>query len=324
MHHWQPTISLERLQHRARLLEKIRIFFKNRQILEVDTPILSQSTVTDPYLQSFSTIYQVSKDSKTQKLYLQTSPEFLMKRLLAAGSGPIYQIAHAFRNDGERGRWHNPEFTLLEWYRPGFNLSQLMDETDDFLQTILECDPAIRLTYQQIFEEMIGIDPHQASLSTLIKIAKDQNIHLHNEKTLTNKDSWLQLILDNIMQQKAYSGRPIFIYDFPASQACLAQIRDGNPNVAERVEVYLQGIELANGFYELTDVVEQKKRFLKDVEQRKQQDLEFVPISESLLGALAQGLPVCSGIAFGIDRLIALCLHVKQLEEIMTFPIERA
>lgn len=319
---WQPTITLENLRTRAAILDRIRHFFKARQVLEVETPLLSNSTVTDPYIQSFSTAYQNETAQFEKTLYLQTSPEFAMKRLLAMGAGPIYQITHAFRNQGEKGRWHNPEFTLLEWYRPGFTLHDLMDETDILLQTILQTPPAQRISYATFFQQQLRIDPHTVTREVLIEQATQLGIA--PQATEWNRDDWLQLLLDHLIQRHATHQTPLFIYDFPASQAALARIRPDNPPVAERVEVYVNGLELANGFYELTDSQEQKKRFLRDLNDRKQGGLPTTPIDHNFLEALSHGLPPCSGIALGIDRLVALATQAEQLSEVISFPIERA
>lgn len=302
---WQPTASLPNLKLRAEILANIHQFFADRGVLEVDTPLLSAATVTDPHLHSLVT---------TKNLYLQTSPEFAMKRLLAAGSGPIYQICKAFRDD-EQGRQHNPEFTMMEWYRPGFNLQDLMRETDELLQCVLNFPPAEKLTYQQAFEKYLDINPHTAELSELKKRAKDI------VGFTDDRDSLLQLLMSQHVEPNLTHT---FIYDFPASQAALARIRPGNPPVAERVEVYINGMELANGFYELTDAHEQKQRFLNDLEQRKKLGYPAVPHDEHLIAALAHGLPNCSGIALGIDRLIMIAAKTNNIADVLSFPIDRA
>jgi lysyl-tRNA synthetase class 2 len=321
---WQPTIAWATLQHRAAILNQIRDFFKQRGVLEVETPLLSHSTVTDPHLHSFTTNYHQDDGQPQKTLYLQTSPEFAMKRLLAAGSGPIYQIARAFRNNGEHGRWHNPEFTLLEWYRPGFKLNDLMDETECLLRMILQCGPAKRYSYAILFKHFLDLDPHTVTVAELQQRANQEGICLHSTDHITSPTDGLQLLLEHIIQSKLDKDKPIFIYDFPASQAALARIRPGSPPVAERVEVYFQGLELANGFYELSDAKEQRQRFLADLDYRKAHHLPCVPIDEHLLNALSHGLPDCSGIALGIDRLVALATHSQQLAHVITFPLDRA
>jgi lysyl-tRNA synthetase class 2 len=320
---WEPSASITILRRRAEILSQIRDFFKEKGVLEVQTPSLSLSTVTDPHLQSFDTFYH-NNGHPPQKLYLQTSPEFSMKRLLAKGSGSIYQITHAFRNQNEKGRWHNPEFTLLEWYRVNFNLQQLMDETENLLQCILKCPLAERITYTQLFKSYLRINPHQATLHQIKKALSHFKIHLEPDHWLTDRDTGLQLLLDHIVQHHIDLHRPLFLYDFPCSQAALARIRKDAQPVAERVEVYYQGLELANGFYELADPNEQKERFLKDLTIRKQNQLSEIPFDQRLLQALQYGLPDCSGIALGVDRLVALATHQSSLADVMSFSIDRA
>jgi elongation factor P--(R)-beta-lysine ligase len=302
---WQPTAPLSNLQLRAEILAKIRQFFAARGVLEIDTPLLSAATVTDPHLHSLVT---------TKNFYLQTSPEFAMKRLLCAGSGAIYQICKAFRDD-EQGRQHNPEFTMMEWYRPGFNLQDLMAETDELLQHILQTPPAEKLTYQHAFEKYLGINPHTAELATLKSLVKN----IVGE--VDDRDTLLQLLMAEHIEPHL---KLTFIYDFPASQAALARIRPGNPPVAERVEVYINGMELANGFYELSDPNEQKQRFLNDLAHREKLGYPAVPYDENLIAALTHGLPDCSGIAMGIDRLIMIAAKADSISEVINFPIDRA
>ncbi|MFU8797905.1 MAG: elongation factor P--(R)-beta-lysine ligase [Gammaproteobacteria bacterium] len=302
---WQPTAPFSNLILRAKILAKIRQFFSDRGVWEVDTPLLSTATVTDPHLHSLVT---------TKTLYLQTSPEFAMKRLLCAGSGAIYQICKAFRDD-EQGYQHNPEFTMLEWYRPGFDLQDLIQETDELLQHILQTPPAEKLTYQEAFEKYLGINPHTIDLSELKQLAQN-TIGFSDDR-----DSLLQLLMSRHIEPHLTCT---FIYDFPASQAALARIRLGDSPVAERVEVYINGMELANGFYELSDPNEQKKRFLKDIKQRKILGYPAVPYDENLIAALTHGLPDCSGIALGVDRLVMIAAKTKNIADVVSFPIDRA
>jgi lysyl-tRNA synthetase class 2 len=321
---WKPSATFKTLQYRANLLETIRSFFKDRQVLEVETPLLSTHSVTDPHLDSFCTQYRDSSGKLKQPLYLQTSPEFAMKRLLAAGSGPIFQITHAFRNRGEQGRWHNPEFTLLEWYRPGFSLFDLMNEVEELLTLLLGCPAAHRISYEELFKKHLAIDPHRASLSEIHTTLKKCNISLHSTHTVNQIDEGLQLLLDFIIQNRIEPSLPVFIYDFPSSQAALAKIRPGPIPVAERVEVYIGGLELANGFHELADPTEQARRFYQDLMTRQNCDLPAIPIDTHLLAALHHGLPDCSGIALGIDRLVAHSIKAQELAEVLTFPLDSA
>jgi len=313
-HEWQPTGSWDNLKVRAEVLAQLREFFAERDILEVDTPVLSHGTVTDPHLHSLKTLYS---DNKTP-LYLQTSPEFGMKRLLAAGSGAIYQICKSFR-DGEFGQYHNPEFTMLEWYRPGFDHWKLMDETDELLQTVLKTKPAERMSYQEAFKQF-DIDPLTATVDELKQLAERLSISGSGLDNL-GYDDWLQLIMSDAIEPHLGQEQPTFIYDFPASQAYLAKIRG---NVAERFEVYIKGMEIANGFHELIDADEQHERFKKELAERKMQGKVEVPLDTRLVAALANGMPECAGIAVGIDRLVMLACGADALREVISFSVDRA
>ena len=323
MLNWEPTANFVTLKLRAEILAKIRTFFAQRNILEVETPLLSHATVTDIHLHSFHTCYQFD-NLKNNILYLQTSPEYAMKRLLAAGSGPIYQICKAFRNVGESGHLHNPEFSLLEWYRPNFDHFHLMNEVDELLSLILNTLPAERITYAKLFLRYTGIDPHHASINELKNKAIDLGIFIDN-LDFSDRDSWLHLLMSHVIEpQLGRNNRASFVYDFPASQAALARIRVSNPPVAERVEVYLEGMELANGFHELSDANEQRQRFINDLKKRRAMNLPLIPMDENLLSALEHGLPNCAGIALGIDRLIMLAIKAKHINETISFPLQRA
>ena len=317
---WQPTASIQNLKQRAKIIKKIRDFFAARDVFEVETPLLSHATVTDIHLQSFSTQY-ILDNQKEKKLYLQTSPEYAMKRLLAAGSGAIFQICKSFRNGGESGRLHNPEFTMLEWYRPGFNHHDLMDETDELLNTVLNTQPAERFTYEALFKHYLAIDPHSSSIDKLKQSAIELGIQIEHDDTL-NSDDWLMLLMSHCIEPYlGQNNQPTFVYDFPRSQAALACI---NNNIAERFEVYLDGIELANGFHELSDAKEQRHRFESDLIKRTHINYPIVPIDEHLLSALEQGFPNSAGIALGIDRLIMIALKANSIDNVLSFPITNA
>lgn len=307
--HWQPTACLENLRQRALLLQKVRHFFEQRHYLEVETPVLSRYTVTDPHLSSFATT------CFGQDFFLQTSPEYHMKRLLAAGSGPIFQITKAFRKD-ETGSRHNPEFTLLEWYHPGYDLHALMDEVNEFLCMILQTPPAERFSYQAIFQKILGINPLTADITTLKQYAPENTLD-----DMADRDTWLDLLMSHCIEPQLGQEKPVFIYDYPASQAALSIIRG---DVGERVEVYYKGIELANGFHELTDPIEQKKRFEANIKQRQQENLPLLDIDTRFLAALEHGLPPASGIALGFDRLIMLALKQQKIRDVMAFTQENA
>jgi len=317
---WQPSASLSNLKLRSQVIDAIRSFFKARQVLEIDTPILCSNTVTDPFISSIPAHVAINQNNKLKTYYLQTSPEYAMKRLLAACPIPIFQITKSFRQ-GEIGHNHNPEFTMLEWYRPHYDHHQLMDEMDELLQSILCCQKAIRKTYADLFFDILQINPHQVELNHLKDCARKHHIHLANE--VTDKDTWLDLLMSHCIEPKLLGDRPFFIYDFPASQAALARIKKGDPSVAMRFEVYAQGRELANGFYELQDAHEQRLRFETNLLKRNELGLDELPIDEYFLSALNTGLPDCSGVALGVDRLIMLVAESDNIQDILSFDFSR-
>ena len=232
--HWKPTASIDALRLRCRLLNQIRSFFEDRGVLEVETPLLSAATVTDPHLSSMSSRYKGPGAPDGRKLFLQTSPEYAMKRLLAAGSGPIFQICKAFR-DGESGRLHNPEFTLLEWYRPGFDHHQLMDEMDDFLHEILHTEPAERMSYEEMFQRFVGVNPHDASAESLIERAQDLGLKEVENLETNDLDDWLHLLMIHAIEPHIGRSKPTFVYDYPVSQSALARIRPGKSRLRHRI-----------------------------------------------------------------------------------------
>jgi len=308
------------LRLRADTLAKIRAFFAERDVMEVETPLLASAPVTDLHLHALSCRYRGPGVDEGRELYLQTSPEFAMKRLLAAGSGPIYQICRAARN-GEAGRRHNPEFTILEWYRPGWDHHRLMDEVDELLAAILGCGSGERLSYAATFERYAGIDVFAESNEALRLRVEDFGVK--DVEGLT-RDDLLNLVLTHVIEPKVGHCQPTFIHDYPASQASLAKVRDGDPPLAERFEVFAEGVELANGYHELTDPAVQRRRFESDLEARRNLGLPEVPIDERLLAALEHGLPECAGIALGVDRLIMLAAGTRDIADVLTFPIDRA
>lgn len=319
---WQPSASKAALQQRATLISQIRQFFQKRDVLEVDTPAMSHATVTDIHLHTFSTQFVGPGYADGRKVYLMTSPEFHMKRLLASGSGCIYQICKAFRNE-ENGRFHNPEFTMLEWYRVGFDHHDLMNEMDELFQMILQCGVAQRLTYQDAFKQVLGVCPLEGSMEDLKSVAKTLGLSDIAEQE-DNRDTLLQLLFSVGIEPKIGQEVPAFVYDFPASQAALAKINKDDPRVADRFEAYFKGIELANGFHELDNPTEQRKRFELDNTERESMGLEPQPIDEHLLAALEMGLPQCAGVAVGIDRLIMLATDADHIDQVTAFPFPRA
>ncbi|WIG81028.1 elongation factor P--(R)-beta-lysine ligase [Photobacterium damselae] len=319
---WQPTADVAMLKQRAKLIAVIRQFFYQRDVLEVDTPAMSQATVTDIHLHTFKTEFVGPGFADGQILYLMTSPEFHMKRLLSAGSGAIYQICKSFRNE-ESGRYHNPEFTMLEWYRPGFDHHQLMDEMDELLQLILGCQQAERMSYQQAFLNVLGVCPLEGSMLELKQAAAKLGLSDIAEPE-EDRDTLLQLLFSIGIEGKIGQEVPAFVYDFPASQAALAQINPTDNRVAERFEVYFKGIELANGFHELANGDEQLIRFEADNHKRIEMGLEPQPIDMNLVNALRAGFPDCAGVALGIDRLIMLALGLKHIDQVTAFPVDIA
>ena len=321
-YHWRPSASIEVLRERALVLQKIRQFFAQREVLEVDTPVLSHASVTDAHLHSFCTQFTHPFSPQASTLYLQTSPEFAMKRLLCAGSGAIYQICKSFRNE-EVGRFHNPEFTMLEWYRPGFDHLQLMTEIDELIQMVVGCDSAERVTYQDVFKQYLGYCPLTATL-TDIKTLASQYGYAEIAANENEKDTLLMLLFSQHVEPKIGQDRPCFVMNFPASQAALARINPTNPLVAERFELYFKGIELANGFHELTDGPEQLRRFEQDNVKRQHMGLEIMPIDHNFIAAIDYGLPACAGVAVGIDRLLMLALNYSEIDQVIAFESSRA
>lgn len=312
---WQPSATLDDLRLRAQYMARIRQFFNERGYLEVETPYLAGFGVTDLHLQN------ISATCRGEPRWLQTSPEYHMKRLLAAGSGPIFQIARVFRDD-ELGRWHNPEFSLLEWYKPSFDHHDLIAEMDTFLQQGFAMPALLKKTYQQAFLEACAIDPLQASLSDLRACLLAHHLDGVLPADETDPDQYLFLLMSFVVEP--YLGSlpyPVAVYDFPASQAALAQVQGA---VAERFEVYYQGVELANGFHELTDYTQQSARFESDRLKREAAGLPDSAPDPYLLAALAAGLPPCSGVALGLDRLFALAMGRASIAEVMAFDYGRA
>ncbi|HED4419895.1 TPA: elongation factor P--(R)-beta-lysine ligase [Pasteurella multocida] len=317
---WQPSASIENLLARAKIIAEIRRFFTDRGLLEVETPVLSEFGVTDVHLSTFNTTFISPTAEKSKALWLSTSPEYHMKRLLAAGSGPIFQLCHVFRNE-EAGQCHNPEFTMLEWYRPHFDMYRLINEVDDLLQQILDCKPTESLSYQFVFQEYVGLDPLSAEKAELVAKAKQYHLQQAEQE---DRDTLLQFLFSTVVEPNIGKENPVAVYHFPATQAALAQISSEDHRVAERFEFYYKGLELANGFHELTDVNEQLHRFEQDNVQRQKMGLPQRQIDKRLLGALQAGVPNCSGIALGVDRLLMIALGANAIHEVMAFGIENA
>lgn len=312
---WQPSATINALKERARILKEVREFFNLRNYLEVETPVMARYGITDVYLANIKATF------RGESYCLQTSPEYHMKRLLAAGSGPIFQLARVFRDD-ELGRWHNPEFTLLEWYQLDIDHHALMIEMNALLQQVLGCAPMIKKTYQQAFLEACDIDPMQSDIAALKHILKRFDLDNVLPESEQDRDQYLFLLMSHVVEP--FLGKepvPVAVYDFPASQAALAQVSHG---VAERFEVYYRGVELANGFHELIDVAAQRTRFNQDNDARVERGLSANSPDEYLLQAMEHGLPACSGVALGIDRLLALALNRPCIADTLSFDFSRA
>ncbi len=323
---WQPTLSVEIARKRAQIIAQIRAFFHDKKVLEVETPALSQGTITDVHIEALDCHYNYLQESavnKANQLYLQTSPEFAMKRLLASGYGDIFQICKAYRHE-PFGRYHNPEFTLLEWYRLGFDHFQLMDEVAELLSLVLKCEEPEKLSYQQVFLHYVNIDPLTATTVELLHLLESRGKLSDWIVQEDDTDLLLQLIFSELIEPQIGKKVPCFIYHFPRTQAALAKISPIDNRVAERFECYYKGIELVNGFHELTDAKQQQQRFEQDNQIRKLKGLAEKPIDKKFIAALQTGLPACSGVALGIDRLIMLACNCAHISDVISFPINRS
>ncbi len=312
---WRPTASWPNLRERAKLLAKLRRFFSERGVMEVDVPLLGRHTASAPALRSLSV-----HDGDAPLGYLQTSPEHAMKRLLAAGSGPIYQLGKAFRA-GERGRRHLTEFTLLEWYRPGWRSAQLMDEVAALLREVAGARDAPRhYRYRELFQSHLGLNPHRASAAAAREAAAR---HLGEVADSAERDDWLGLLFDARIAPTLDAQAPCFVRDFPASQAELAQLvcDPAGTLVADRFELYWRGVELANGYGELRDPEAQRRRFERDRQRRQDSGQAALAADPQLAGALAAGLPACAGVALGVDRLLMLMLGAERIDMVVPFTL---
>ncbi len=317
---WRPSASLSVLRARAALLERVRGFFAARGVLEVETPFVVNAPVSDVHLHSA----RVELDALATPRYLHTSPEDAMKRLLASGSGDIVQICHVVRGL-ERGRVHNPEFTLIEWYRVGFTLEQLMAEVAELCEALLGPERASeRLTYREVFLRELGVDPLSAPAGELERVAREHGYHPGAGDVDAGRDEYLEALIATCVGPRLGRGRLTFVHAYPASQAALARLDPHDPRTARRFELYAEGIELANGFEELTSEREQRARFEQDRAERRRRGLPAPPLDERLLAALASGLPPCAGVALGFDRVAMLALGAERIDQVLAFTSERA
>ena len=323
MNAWKPTGPIDAIRLRARLNATIREFFAQRDVLEVETPVLSVAGNTDPNIASFFLEFSGRTDGAPRTRWLRTSPEFALKRLLAAGLGDCYELGRVFR-DGEAGGRHNPEFTMLEWYRLGWDHQRLIEETAGLVNAALalvgRSATLERIAWRDLYRMRLDIDPITASDAELQQALGDVRIR---PEGLT-RDDWLDLLLTHRLQPGFAADRMLAVFDYPASQAALARVRDGDPPLAERFELYLGPLELANGYHELLDADEQRARFARDLAVRGSRGAPLPPLDERLLAALQAGLPTCAGVALGVDRLLMAMLGTSNIADVLAFPFDRA
>jgi lysyl-tRNA synthetase class 2 len=321
---WQPSASHDALRLRASLNRLIREFFHARNVLEVETPMMSRAGNTDPNIASFSLEFSGRTDGAPRTRWLRTSPEFPLKRLLAAGVGDCYELGRVFR-DGEAGGRHNPEFTLLEWYRVRWTLAPLIDETVALVQAALSMiareATVVRSSFRDLYAQRLGFDPMTAELD----VVRNAAAHIAIDGEGLTRDDWLDLLMTHVLQPGFGRDEIRVVHDYPATQSALARVveRDGVP-VAERFELYLGALELANGYHELTDAVEQQARFERDVAVRQARGDAAPPIDAALLDALAHGMPACSGVALGVDRLLMAMCETPRIADVLAFDFGRA
>ena len=323
---WQPSASFDALHLRARLNAAVRRFFDERGVVEVETPVLSRAGNTDPNIASFSLEFSGRTDGAPRTRWLRTSPEYPLKRLLAADFGDCYELGRVFR-DGEAGGRHNPEFTMLEWYRIGWDHRQLIHETAALVNTALALvgrKAALKqVSYHALYREQLGINAATASVEDLRAALGDVVI----DPSGLTRDDWLDLLMTHRLQPSFPTDQLLALYDYPASQCALARIRessaDGAP-VAERFELYLGPLELANGYHELADAAEQGARFDRDLQRRVERNDVQPPRDENLLAALSAGFPACAGVALGMDRLMMAMLGTTRIADVLAFDFARA
>jgi lysyl-tRNA synthetase class 2 len=319
---WLPSAKLDAIRLRAKLNALIRDFFAAHDVLEVETPVMSVAGNTDPNIASFNLQFSGRTDGAPRTRWLRTSPEFSLKRLLAAGIGDCYELGRVFR-DGEAGGRHNPEFTMLEWYRVGWDHHRLIDETAELVQAALalmgRTASLRRVSFSDLYREQLGIDPLLATLDELRNAGADIAI----EGEGLNRDDWLDLLMTHKLQPTFAEDQLLAVHDYPASQSALARIRNEQPPVAERFELYLGPLELANGYHELNDADEQRGRFVRDHQMRTSRGDALPPLDERLLAALPS-LPNCAGVALGVDRLLMALLRTPRIAAVLAFDFGRA
>jgi lysyl-tRNA synthetase class 2 len=322
MKDWKPTANLKALRLRADLYALVRRFFAERGVLEVETPVLSSAGNTDPNIESFALRFDGPRAAGEATRWLRTSPEFPLKRLLAAGVGDCYELGRVFRN-GEAGKRHNPEFTLLEWYRVGMDHHRLMDEVSELLKAALTLAgrrATVRDTsFRQLYQDKFGFDPMLAAEDELRSPLQVYGI----DPTGLTHDDWLDLLMTHLIQPTIPANRILLVYDYPASQCALAKVRAGDPPLAERFEVFLGPLEVANGYHELNDAAEQRRRFETDLDRRRARNAATPALDERLLASLPK-LPECAGVALGVDRLLMALMATDKISDVLAFPFDRA
>lgn len=325
-----PTASLERLKQRAEILKRIRSFFDHHGFFEVETPILSHDTCVDRHLHPIAVDRKnilddaSTGDGNPSPLWLQTSPEFGMKRLLAAGATAIYQITKVFRGS-ECGTRHNPEFTMLEWYRVGDDLQSGINLLAEFTSQIVGSKKVTQISYAKLFQQFLAMDPHQASIRDLQSISRKHELMLDSDSSaIEDRDFWLNLLLSRVIEPALGFDDPVIVFDWPESQSALAVVRKDDPPVAERFELFINGLEIANGYHELLDANELRIRNRRQNQWRLADGFSLLPEESRLLQAMTQGIPACAGVALGIDRLAMLLLRASSIGDVIAFPFERA
>ena len=324
---WKPSASMMALRERANLLRSVRQYFDGSRAMEVETPMLSTNATVDVYINSFSTEFEPIGGGNLKTYYLHTSPEFPMKRLLAAGSGDIYSIGRVFRN-GEAGGRHNPEFTMLEWYRVGMDQQRMMDDITALLSSICKFSEMRRCSYGELFEERLSINPYTATNEELSQLVQNK---IDGGLVGLDRNDCLDLLFSKhieptlgVMNNGKLEG--VFVYDYPATMSALARLRTNGKGeeVAARFELFVNGIELANGYHELLDAEEQEKRFKTEQDKRQERGFDVYPYDQRMVDALEHGMPDCAGVAMGVDRLLMLMMDTRNIADVIAFDFARA
>lgn len=318
---FRPTATRENWVARQQLMAKVRDFFVRRGVLEVETPVLSNACGTDPQLDYFVTAATQSSSANSDEKYLMTSPEFHMKRLLAADFGDIFQITKSFRKD-EFGSHHNNEFSMVEWYRVGMPQEQLMDEVEALVSEILGTPiHAKRTRWIDAFKNYAGVNPFCENLADFAAACRNRNIPIPEHSENLTREEWWDYLMVFAVEPVLASNGPEFLLDYPPTQAALAQTYEAADGVwAKRFELFVDQVELCNGYTELTDAAEQRRRFEADADIRKAMGKDVPKIDENFLAALESGMPACSGVALGLDRLFMLALHKENISDVILFP----